>query len=292
MRAGTLLVLATIAAACAGPAADEPAEAPVAAVPGVTTAPADTKRVRDVVHAFGTVAAEAEPTEVRDARTALADAEARRRLAAQQVQRLERLAGAVAPQKELDAARAEEAAATAAATRARNVLGGFGTDAAGGALDPDEHWVIARVMEVDVGRVERGGDVRFEADAYPGATFTGRVDAPPSYVDPASHTAPVRLRVRDGDARLRPGMTGDVELEIGAPRDAVVVPAAAVVYDDAQSLVFVEADGRYEARPVSVGLTRDGWIEIAAGVSAGTPVVVTGAASLLSASRLPAVEAE
>lgn len=292
MRAGTLLVLATIAAACAGPAADEPAEAPVAAVPGVTTAPADTKRVRDVVHAFGTVAAEAEPTEVRDARTALADAEARRRLAAQQVQRLERLAGAVAPQKELDVARAEEAAATAAATRARNVLGGFGTDAAGGALDPDEHWVIARVMEVDVGRVERGGDVRFEADAYRGATFTGRVDAPPSYVDPASHTAPVRLRVRDGDARLRPGMTGDVELEIGAPRDAVVVPAAAVVYDDAQSLVFVEADGRYEARPVSVGLTRDGWIEIAAGVSAGTPVVVTGAASLLSASRLPAVEAE
>jgi Barrel-sandwich domain of CusB or HlyD membrane-fusion len=292
VRAGTLLVLVTVAAACAGPAADQPAEAPVAAVPGVTTAPADTKRVRDVVQAFGTVAAEAEPTEVRDARTALADAEARRRLAAQQVQRLERLAGAVAPQKELDAARAEEAAATAAATRARNVLGGFGTDAAGGALDPGEHWVIARVMEVDVGRVERGGDVRFEADAYPGATFTGRVDAPPSYVDPASHTAPVRLRVRDGDARLRPGMTGDVELEIGAPRDAVVVPAAAVVYDDAQSLVFVEADGRYEARPVNVGLVRDGWIEIAAGVSAGTPVVVTGAASLLSASRLPAVEAE
>jgi HlyD family secretion protein len=292
VRIGTLLVLATVAAACAGPAAEEPAEAPVAAVPGVTTAPADTKRVRDVVRAFGTVAAEAEPTEVRDARTALADAEARRLLAAQQVQRLERLAGAVAPQKELDAARAEEAAATAAASRARKVLGGFGTDAAGGALDADEHWVIARVMEVDVARVEQGGDVRFEPDAYPGATFAGRVDAPPSYVDPASHTAPVRLRVRDGDRRLRPGMTGPAELEIGAPREAVVVPAAAVVYDDAQSLVFVDADGRYEARPVSLGLARDGWIEIAAGVSAGTPVVVTGAASLLSASRLPAVEAE
>ena len=292
MRAGALLVLAIVAAACAGPAAEEQAQAPVAAVPGVTTAPADTKRVRDVVRAFGTVAAEAEPTEVRDARTALADAEARRRLAAQQVQRLERLAGAVAPQKELDAARAEEAAATAAASRARKVFGGFGTDAVGGALDADEHWVMARVMEVDVARVERGGDARFEPDAYPGAIFAGRVDAPPSYVDPASHTAPVRLRVRDGEGRLRPGMTGRAELEVGAPRDAVVVPAAAVVYDDAQSLVFVGADGHYEARPVSLGLAHDGWIEIAAGVAAGTPVVVTGAASLLSASRLPAVEAE
>ena len=87
-------------------------------------------------------------------------------------------------------------------------------------------------------------------------------------------------------------MTGPAELEVGAPRDAVVVPAAAVVYDDVQSLVFVDADGRYEARPVTIGLARDGWIEIAGGVSAGTLVVVTGAASLLSASRLPAVEAE
>src|SRR5262249_40762641 len=154
----------------------------------------------------------------------------------------------------------------------------------------DEHWVIARIMEIDVGRVERGGDVRFAPDAYPGVTFAGRVDAPPSYVDPASHTAPVRLRVRDGEGRLRPGMTGAVELEVGTPREAVVVPASAVVYDDAQSLVFVATDGHYEARPVSVGLVREGWIEIAAGVSVGTPVVVTGAASLLSASRLPAVE--
>jgi hypothetical protein len=291
VRPAAVLVLAALALACTHPR-EEPATEPRAAeVPGVETAPADRKLVRDLVRAFGTVAAESEPTEVRDARTALADAEARRRLAGQQVRRLEGLAG-VAAQKELDAARAEEGAATAAASRARNVLGGFGTDPAGGALDPGECWVIARVMEVDVARVEAGGEARFEPDAYRGAVFTGRVDAAPSYVDPASHTAPVRLRVHDGERRLRPGMTGPVALEVGAAREAVAVPAPAVVYDDAQPLVFVAAEGRYEPRSVTLGPARDGWIEIASGLSAGTPIVVTGASSLLSARRLPAGDAE
>jgi len=76
--------------------------------------------VADVFHAFGTVTVEGEPPEVRDARTQLVEAEARQRLAAQQVERLEALAkGAVAPRKELDAARAELAGAQAAAARAR-----------------------------------------------------------------------------------------------------------------------------------------------------------------------------
>jgi multidrug efflux pump subunit AcrA (membrane-fusion protein) len=72
----------------------------------------------------------------------------------------------------------------------------------------------------------------------------------------------------------------------------VAVPAPAVVYDDAQPLVFVAAEGRYEPRSVTLGPARDGWIEIASGLSAGTPIVVTGASSLLSARRLPAGDAE
>ena len=107
-----------------------------AEVPGVETAPATTSRVRDVVRGFGTVMADAEPPEVRDARTALAEAEARRTLATQQVRRLEALAGGVAPRKELDAARADEAAAAAAAARTRAVLAAFGSDAARGPLAP------------------------------------------------------------------------------------------------------------------------------------------------------------
>jgi cobalt-zinc-cadmium efflux system membrane fusion protein len=74
---------------------------------------------------------------------------------------------------------------------------------------------------------------------------------------------------------------------------AVVVPADALVYDGAQAVVFVPgAAGGYDLRPVGVGIVRDGRVEITSGLSAGTPVVTTGAASLLSAARLPAGETD
>jgi hypothetical protein len=88
-------------------------------------------------------------------------------------------------------------------------------------------------------------------------------------------------------------MTGAVGIAAGAPRRAVVVPTDAVVYDGAQPVVFVPAaGGGYEARPVGLGVVRDGRVEITHGLAAGTAVVTTGAASLLSAARLPAGEVD
>src|SRR5204863_198521 len=83
-------------------------------------------------------------------------------------------------------------------------------DVARAALGPHEFWVIARVMQIDVPRVDPRAEASFVADAFPGERFAGSVDTGPSYVDPATQTAPVRVRVHDHDGRLRPGMTGAV----------------------------------------------------------------------------------
>jgi hypothetical protein len=265
-----------------------------AAVPGIETAVAATEPVRDALVAFAAVTADREPSEVRDARTQLAQADARLELARRQVRRLEELAkGAVAPMKELEAARADEEAAAAEAMRAEQAVAAFGRDRAHAPLGPDETWVIGHVPQRDAPRVEAGADARFGAEAMPGTVFAGTVDAAPAYVDPATRTAPVRVRVRDPEHRLRPGMTGSVAVDVGAPHEAVVVPSGAVVYEDGKPFVFTDGgDGRYEPRPVRLGVVRDGRVEIASGVAPGARVVVTGAASLLSALRLPRGDGE
>ena len=288
-----MLLLVGLAAACASKHEDEKSAGRPAAVPGVETAVAVVEPVRDVVRVFGAVAAEGEPPEVRDARAQLAEAEARQRLAAQQVQRLEALArGAVAPRKELEAARAEEVSAAVAADKARKVLATFGTDPGRAPLAADETWVIAHVPQLDLARIEARAETRFAADAFPGRIFSGLVDAAPPYVDPATRMAPVRVRVRDAEHLLRPGVTGAVAMEVGEPHPAVLVPQAAVVYDGAQPVVFVaEGDGRYTPHPVQLGVARDARVAITGGLEAGARVATTGAASLLSAARLsPAAE--
>jgi hypothetical protein len=285
-----LVGLLVLALACGRSEREERAERTQGGVPGIETAPVATEPMRDLLRAFGAVAAAEEPPEVRDARTQLAQAEAKQALAAQQVRRLEGLArGGVAPQKELEAARADAATAAAEVARARKAFAAFGGGAGRGGLATDETWVIAHLAQTDVARVEAGGDATFLPDAFPGAAFAGRIDASPAYVDPTTRTAPLGLRVRDPEHRLRPGMTGAVVLEVGAPHDAVVVPAAAVVYDDAQPVVFLdEGDGRYVRRSVRLGVVRDERIEVTNGLDVGARVVVTGAASLLSATRLRA----
>jgi Cu(I)/Ag(I) efflux system membrane fusion protein len=84
-------------------------------------------------------------------------------------------------------------------------------------------------------------------------------------------------------------MTGAVTIHPGAPRSAVVVPDSAVVHDGGRTVVLVEAGGaRWEPRPVTPGVRAEGTVEIVAGLAAGERVATTGAASLLSAARLPA----
>jgi len=281
-------VLLLLVLACQRPADEEHGTAsPAPAVPGMETVLVKVEPVRDVVNAFGQVAAEAEQPDVRDARTQVTEAEARLRLAEQQVRRLAALGQAVAPRKELEAARAEQAGAGAAAARARATLAAFGELGERTPLAAGETWVIAHVVQSDVGRVEAASPCRFSADAFPGRRFTGEVDIAPGYIDPVTGTAPVRLRVSDPGHALRPGMTGAVVMESGASHEATVVPSVAVVYDGAQAVVFIEdGGGRYVARAVQLGVSSDDHVEIVSGVSPGARVATTGAASLLSAARL------
>lgn len=263
------------------------------AVPGVETAVAATARMRDVVRAAGIVSTDGLTPEARDARNDLAAAEARLGLASQQVTRLRALAPSnVSPRKDLEAALAEETSARAAAERARQIVDALG-GAAGAAAGAAVTWIVARVPQEVAALVETGAAAEFVADLTGRPSVAATVAEPPSYVDPVSRTAPVRVRTAARDPRLLPGMTGTVAIEVGAAHDAVVVPEAAVVYDERRPLVFVaDAHGGFAAKPVVLGTIRGGRAEVRDGLVAGTTVATTGAASLLSATRLGAIEAD
>ena len=103
-------------------------------------------------------------------------------------------------------------------------------------------WVLAEVYESDLKRIQVGQTARFESSAYPGETFTGKVKFVYPTLDPQSRTLRVRLefRNRPGPAglRLRPGMYGDVLLDLPAA-DGLMVPAEALVDTGDMQYVFV-----------------------------------------------------
>lgn len=149
-------------------------------------------------------------------------------------------------------------------------------------------WVWIDVPERDVAAVHPDDDVEVTSQAYPQQRFTGKV----SYLAPEVHaetrTVRARIEVANDERKLLPGMFVGVRISDphGAPPGAagsLVVPAAAVQRDGAESIVFVAtAPRRFERREVQVGRSAGDRVEILQGVAEGEQVVVDGAFILKS----------
>ncbi|WP_394839251.1 efflux RND transporter periplasmic adaptor subunit [Pendulispora rubella] len=109
--------------------------------------------------------------------------------------------------------------------------------------------------------------------------------------DPATHTVAVTAQV-DADSKrywLRPGSFCDVTIDVGARREAPVIPRAATRATDHGYVVYViEGDAAAE-KVVTLGMnTKDGWVEIRNGLSAGELLVVRGVESMSNGARVTA----
>ena len=97
--------------------------------------------------------------------------------------------------------------------------------------DPKEIWVEANVKETDIGHLKPGMPADIKVDAYPGQLFKGEIlrigqaatnrfallpDPNPSgNFTKITQRLPLRVKLIDKDARLRPGMMVEVIIETG-----------------------------------------------------------------------------
>lgn len=132
------------------------------------------------------------------------------------------------------------------------------------------------VSETQIRWVRVGQPVRITVDALPGRAFTGRVEGWSPAADARTRSFLVKVRVPNPDRSLRPGMFARGRLTLLVREEVPSVPDAAVVRDLAGTYVFVvDRAGVARRRPVTVGLSSGGWIEVR-GLPVGTPVVVAG----------------
>lgn len=141
-------------------------------------------------------------------------------------------------------------------------------------LDPTRLEVQAAVPVADLASLRLGGPARVVAPG--GAIFPARVAARPPAVEPATASAEVRLAFTAGTS-LPAGTPVQVEIAGEEHRDAVVVPAAAVVEEGAESFVYTVDGGSHAHRvAVRLGIASGSEVEVLAGVMPGARVVVEG----------------
>jgi membrane fusion protein (multidrug efflux system) len=136
--------------------------------------------------------------------------------------------------------------------------------------------VESPVPSADMGSVAPGQQVTFTTNAYPGATFEGKVVEVLPAVETESRSARVRISVNNASRKLRAGMFVQGEILTGMDRDAVVIPATAVYRDDRSAkntYVFVIDSGKAVRRDVLIGRERGSELEIVQGLKPGEVLI-------------------
>jgi multidrug efflux pump subunit AcrA (membrane-fusion protein) len=152
--------------------------------------------------------------------------------------------------------------------------------------DVSRMWIELEVSKEDAARVRLGQVVDFSADGSANV-LSGRVDWISTKLDPATRTLQVRAEVANppiddaasgfGHERLLKANTfGIGQIVVRETPQAVVVPTAAVQFDDGGTFVFVRGDGVFRRRNVKVGVSREDDVEIVGGLSVGDQVATTG----------------
>lgn len=143
-------------------------------------------------------------------------------------------------------------------------------------------WIEANVAEKDIGKLKSGAPAVVTVPAYPEDVFKGRVSYIARILDRETRTVKVRIEVPNTAGKLRIDMYAQAVVGHGGMRDALVLPADAVVMVGGRPVVYVATADGFEARPIDLGERLAGRVVVVSGIKVGEKVVVAGAYALKS----------
>lgn len=120
-------------------------------------------------------------------------------------------------------------------------------------------------------------------------TYSAKLTLVSGAADLVTHMVPITGEVIDDGHRfwLRPGSFCDVELDIGATREAPMIPRMAARATDHGYVAYVVTGETAEERVLNLGMnTKEGWVEVKSGLAAGEQLVVHGAEALTNGAKV------
>jgi HlyD family secretion protein len=234
---------------------------------------------------------------VEDAKVGMVQAQAQYETAQQHlhaletVGRKEQLAGA---QAQMDAAKAhyESAAAQLSYAEVRSPISGVVSDRPANVGEMASS-SSALISIVDISRVVARANIPVHEAASivvgkeasisgPGGELKGKVTVVSPAVDPSTTTVEIWVEAANPGEKLKLGVTAKVSIDAGEVKDAVVVPAAALLNSDegGEKVMVAGADSLAHERKVEVGIRAGDVVQILNGVKPGEQVITEGALGL------------
>lgn len=149
--------------------------------------------------------------------------------------------------------------------------------------------LTATVPSAALAGLRPGQVIEFATDAFPGRTFTGRVQHINPAVSEADRSVRVQAEVRNDGGELKGGLFVKGRIVTGRREGVLLVPREALLGWDmaaGKADLFVVEQGRASRREVRTGAVAPGGVEIVAGLRAGERYVLRGAFNVKAGDRL------
>jgi membrane fusion protein (multidrug efflux system) len=150
--------------------------------------------------------------------------------------------------------------------------------------------IQAQVPEPEVPFITNGLPVRITVQELPGRNYQGRVTRYAEALDDAMNML-TEIELPNPKGELRPGMYASVQLELERRRDALTIPAEALVVEKAKNSVFTVEDGKAKKIAVKVGFNDAVSVEVVEGIKPDEPVILAGKQAINDGQAVNAKEA-
>lgn len=147
-------------------------------------------------------------------------------------------------------------------------------------VDPTKMVFQGEVPEADAARIPTDADVRIDVGCADCALVETKLSAPLSVADPRTRTVRVEARIPGDGSAYADGATALAAVLLArSANEEVLVPAASVVQDELDTIVFRRDPAKPDQvirTPISIGRRSEGWVEVFSEVGEGDEVVVAG----------------
>ncbi len=142
-------------------------------------------------------------------------------------------------------------------------------------------WILADVFKMDMPFLKFGSPatVSYSQDASENnsQSYAAMVDFIFPEVDATARTVKARISLNNPGMKMKVGQYVNVAIHSQVSYSAIAVPSQAVVNTGLRQVVAVAlGNGKFEIRPVRLGVYADGYYEITEGLTEGETIVISG----------------
>lgn len=138
-------------------------------------------------------------------------------------------------------------------------------------------WAEAQVYVSQLSQLDPQAVAEVQFPDFPGQSAKGRIEFVNPEINPETRITLLRLSIRNGANRLKPGMSAYLVLK-GKQHQSLTLPVDAVIQDSKGATVWLQTGkNTFKSKMVQTGMEDNGLVEIKSGLQLGDVVVVSGA---------------